>query len=167
MPPLHIQNKNHELNRPLLLRKSNFTFQWASHGTFFTSIAWNSTISFNIQGQEHNNLTTILGEKLKGAHERSKSFQFVKPKIQMQTLTLMNKVVIEDYCHMTIISEIANWMKLTHLLSKISLNLRAPFCTFTFISKKFIAFLNVHTFSLLRVKVIWVLHVQYFSSSSL
>jgi hypothetical protein len=38
-----------------------------------------------------------------------------------------------------------NWMKLTHLLSKLSLNLMTPFNTSTFTSKKPITFLNVHT----------------------
>lgn len=39
----------------------------------------------------------------------------------------MNKVVVEDYYHMTIVNENMNWMKSTHLLSSISLNLKAPF----------------------------------------
>ena len=36
-------------------------------------------------------------------------------------------VVIEDYYHMTTIDENMNWMKITHLFSNNSLNLRAPF----------------------------------------
>ena len=46
----------------------------------------------------------------------------------------MNKVVIEDYDHVTIMYENLNWMKLTHLLSSNSLNLRALFCTSIFTS---------------------------------
>ena len=38
----------------------------------------------------------------------------------------MNKVVIEDFYNMTTIDENMNWMKLTHVLSKKSLNLMAP-----------------------------------------
>ena len=63
----------------------------------------------------------------------------------MQTLTRMDKVVIEDYHHMTTIDVDVNWMKLTHLLLIFSLNLRAPFCTFTFTLIFLIAFSNVHT----------------------
>ena len=43
----------------------------------------------------------------------------------MQTLTRMDKVIIEDYYHMTIGDENVNWMKLTHLL--LTLNLKAFF----------------------------------------
>ena len=35
----------------------------------------------------------------------SKSLQFVEPRTQMQTLTKMNKVVIEDYYHMITMDE--------------------------------------------------------------
>ena len=38
-----------------------------------------------------------------------------------------------------------NWMKITHLMSKKSLNLMTPFCTYTFISKKITTFLDVQT----------------------
>ena len=50
----------------------------------------------------------------------------------MQTMTRMDKVDIKDYDHMTTMDEIVNWMKLTHLLSISSLNLKAPFCTFVY-----------------------------------
>ena len=50
----------------------------------------------------------------------------------MQTLIIMNKVVIRDYYHMRIMDEHINWMNLTHVLSKFPQNLRAPFCTSTF-----------------------------------
>ena len=64
----------------------------------------------------------------------------------MQALTILDKVVIEDYYHMTImINEIVYWMKLAHLLSSFSQNFRVPFCTSTFNSKLSIAFLDVHT----------------------
>ena len=43
----------------------------------------------------------------------------------MQTLTRMDKVVIEHFYHMTTMDENMNWMELTHLLSKKILNLRA------------------------------------------
>ena len=45
----------------------------------------------------------------------------------METLTRMDKVVIKDYYHTTTMNENVNEMKLTHLLSKLSLNLRALF----------------------------------------
>ena len=61
---------------------------------------------------------------------------------QLQTLTRMGKVVFEDDDHMTTMDENTNWMKLTHVLSKFSLDLWAC-CTFTFTSRFLIAFLNV------------------------
>ena len=46
-------------------------------------------------------------------------------------------MVIGDYSHMTTIDEKVNYMKLARLLSKKkNLNLRTPFCTSTFTSKK-------------------------------
>jgi hypothetical protein len=63
----------------------------------------------------------------------------------MGTPTRMHKGVIADYYHMTTMDENINWMKLTHLLLIISLNLRAPFCTSTLPSTFLIALLNVHT----------------------
>ena len=95
--------------------------------------------------QEHNNLVTIQRAKLKGTHELSESLWFVKLKIQMQTPTIMNKVFIEDYYHMTKIDENVNWIKPMHLLSIVSLNLEAPFCAFTFTLKKLIDILYIHT----------------------
>ena len=63
----------------------------------------------------------------------------------MQTLTKTHIVVIEDYDLVTTLDEKVDWMKLTHLLSKNSLELRASFCALTFTLKKLIASLNVHT----------------------
>ena len=73
MPPLYIQNINHEFNMALLHVKFMFTFYWEYHWTFFSSIACNSTVASNKQRQEKNNLATIQRAKLKGAHEHSKS----------------------------------------------------------------------------------------------
>ena len=53
-------------------------------------------------------------------------------------------VVITDYYHMTTVDENVNWMKITHILSTFTLNLRGPFCTSTFTSKFLIIFLNAH-----------------------
>jgi hypothetical protein len=63
----------------------------------------------------------------------------------MQTLIIMDKVVIEDYYDMTIIDENVYLTKLTHLLSIFSLCLKVSFCTSTFTSKFLIAFVYVHT----------------------
>ena len=63
----------------------------------------------------------------------------------MQTLTRTYMIVIEDYDRMTTMDEIVNWMKVLHLLPNFSLDLRVPFCTYTFTSKTLIAFLKVHT----------------------
>lgn len=38
MPPLHIQNLNYELYKPLLLIKSTFAFQIESHNTLFHTL---------------------------------------------------------------------------------------------------------------------------------
>ena len=71
-------------------------------------------IASNIQRQKYSNLGTIWGAKVKGAYEHSKSLQFAKHlDTKMQTLTRMDKVVIEDYYHMTVGDENVNWMKLT------------------------------------------------------
>ena len=58
----------------------------------------------------------------------------------MQTLTQMDKVIIEDYYHMTTMNEDMNWMEQTHPLSNVSLSIRAPFCTSNFTSKTSIPF---------------------------
>jgi hypothetical protein len=62
----------------------------------FPPIAFNSIIASNKQRQDHNNLATIQRGKIKRAHERSKSIQFVEPRIQMPTLTGIDKIGIED-----------------------------------------------------------------------
>lgn len=41
----------------------------------------------------------------------------------MQSLIGIDKIVIKDYSHMTIINDIVYWMKLTHLMSRFSQNL--------------------------------------------
>ena len=71
----------------------------------FSYIACNSLIALKKQKQENNNTTTIHKAKVKGAHEDSKSLQLVSTGTQMQTLTNLDRVVIEDYHHMTIIGE--------------------------------------------------------------
>ena len=68
MPLFHIQTINHELNRPLLIIISTFTFQWESHWTILPSIACKSTIAPNKQRLEHNNLATNHEAKVKGAY---------------------------------------------------------------------------------------------------
>ena len=57
----------------------------------------------------------------------------------MQTPTRMNKVVIEDYYHMTTMNETNT------SIVKFPANPRVPFCTSTFTSTFLIAFLHVHT----------------------
>jgi hypothetical protein len=85
------------------------------------------------QRQEHNNFIKIQKAKIKGAHEHSNSLELVKPRTQMQTPIRMDKVVtIMDYNHMTAMNEDVTWMELTHMLSKCSLNIRGPFCIFSF-----------------------------------
>ena len=56
----------------------------------------------------------------------------------------MDKVVIEDYYHMTM-NENMNYMKLTHLLSSLWVKFRALFCTSTLTSYFLIVFSNEHT----------------------
>ena len=67
----------------------------------FSSIACNSTIALNKQRQKHNILALTYGAILKGTHQSFKSLMGENQKTQMQTLTGMDKVVIEDYDHMT------------------------------------------------------------------
>ena len=102
----------------------------------FPSIrACNLAIILNKQRQPHNNLATIRRANLKGAYEHSKKLQFVN---------YIDNVVIEDYYHVTTMNANVTWMKLTRLLAIVSLNHRAPFCTFNFTSNLLITFLNVH-----------------------
>ena len=56
---------------------STFNFQYKSL-SIVSSITCNSKITLGKQGQEHNNLSTIHKEKVKGAHECPMSLQFVK-----------------------------------------------------------------------------------------
>ena len=63
----------------------------------------------------------------------------------MQTLTRTYMVVIEGFDHMTTMEENMNCTKLTHLLSFLSLNLRALFHASIFPLENLIAFLDVHT----------------------
>ena len=72
MHALHIQNINLDLNKHLLHIEPTSPFQWKIIEVFFI-IACKSMISSSKQRQEYNNLATILREKLKGAHECSKS----------------------------------------------------------------------------------------------
>ena len=50
----------------------------------------------------------------------------------MQALAKNGQGVIGDNYHMIVVDENVNWLKLAHLLSNLSLNFRAPFCTSTF-----------------------------------
>jgi hypothetical protein len=69
----------------------------------------------------------------------------------------MDKVVIEDYYHTTIVDENMKHMKLTHLLSSFPLKLKAACCTYNFISFFLKALLDVHT----RKNIITLLDVYY------
>ena len=72
----------------------------------FSSIACNTTITSTKKRLKHNNLATIRKAKFKGAHEMPKSLQIVKnlePKLQ--NLQKWDRVVIEDYYHITIMDE--------------------------------------------------------------
>ena len=134
MSPLHKHNIQHELFMPLLHLKSMFTFQREYHGTFFSFIACNSMLASNTQRHEHNNLTTNLEIKTQGSPWALQE-PLACPRIQMWFLTRMEKGVIKDVYHMTTMNE-CDWIKLTILLFKISLNLKAPFCTSTHTWKK-------------------------------
>ena len=66
--------------------------------------------------KKSNNIATIKREKLKG--DWALQEPLACPITQMQTLTRMDKVVIEDYYGMTSVDENVNEMKLTHVLLK-------------------------------------------------
>ena len=53
----------------------------------------------------------------------------------MQTLTRTYMVVIEDFVHTTTINENVNYMKLTHLLSKISIILGPPLYIYLYVKR--------------------------------
>jgi hypothetical protein len=58
----------------------------------------------------------------------------------MQTVRKMDKVVIEDYCHMTTtmttMDENVYWMKRRHRFPNSALNFRAPFVHLPLLQKK-------------------------------
>lgn len=53
-------------------------------------------IAWNKETQEHKNLTTIQGANLEGVDEVSKSLDFGNLRFQMQILTRMNTVVMNE-----------------------------------------------------------------------
>ena len=121
-----------------------FHFGMRMSWNIVSSIACDSTIASNKQRPEHSYLALIWRVKLKGAHERSKSLQFVKnlePK--MQLLTRMASVVDEDYYHMTTMDKNVDRMTSTRLCCQISSKPYNPFCTSTFYIEFLILFLNV------------------------
>ena len=63
----------------------------------------------------------------------------------MQTLIRTHMAVIEDFDHMIIMDKNVKSTKLTHMLSIVSLNLRALFFASTFTLENLITFLDVHT----------------------
>ena len=78
MPPLDMQNKNHDTNKLLLHKQSTFNFPMKILLKIFSSKECNSTIASNQQRQEHDNLATIQREKLKKPVEHSKNLQLLK-----------------------------------------------------------------------------------------
>ena len=62
----------------------------------------------------------------------------------MQTLTKFDKVVIEDYYHMTTMVKNVNWIKQTHLLLIFPLILRPLFVHLPLHQKFLISFLYLH-----------------------
>ena len=67
-----------DLDTHLITYITHFHFPMKKSLSIFSSIACKSMIASSKQRQNHNNLATIYKEKLKGAHERSKSLKFVK-----------------------------------------------------------------------------------------
>jgi hypothetical protein len=62
----------------------------------------------------------------------------------MQTLTTMDKVVVDECYHMTTMDEV-NWIKITHLLPICSLNLRTPPFVHLSLLQILVAFLDAQT----------------------
>jgi hypothetical protein len=85
----------------------------------------------------------------------------------MQTLTRRHMVDIEDYDHMQMMDENVKWMKLTHLLSYFSLNLKAPFCTSTFTSKQYLdrCILCVPMPQMIPLLTLTLVHIWYEEST--
>jgi hypothetical protein len=70
-------------------------------------------IALNKQRQEHNNLVTNQRAKPNESMRAPRASNLLNPITQIR----INRVVIEDYYHMTTIYENMRWMKLTHILS--------------------------------------------------
>ena len=123
-PSLHIQIINHELSGPLTyniqfhfpIRQSLNIF----HPLFVTNKLCQQT---ETRAQQ---LNDNLESKVKEAHECSKALYFVTSRIQLQTSSTTDMIMIEDYGHMTTMVENIKWMKLAHLFTFFSLNLSRP-----------------------------------------
>ena len=76
------------------------------------------------QRREHNNLATKFGEK---------NSSLSKPITPMQTLTKVDKAIIDDYYHMMAMDDVG-WIKLTLCSLFFLLAIKDPFCTSTFTS---------------------------------
>ena len=76
---------------------------------------------------------------------RASKASWVKPILQMRSLTIMDMVVIVDYYQVTTIDENMNWMKLTRLLSISFSKPQGPLLYIYLTSKSLITILNVYT----------------------
>ena len=127
--------------------KSTFTFQWESYWIVFHP--WYVSQQLHQTNKDKNIINFYHNPKSKTQRSpwvlREPLNLERKSRTQMQILKWMDMVVIEEYYCMTTMNADMKWMKLRHLLLTFSLNLRTPFCTFTFTSIFLIAFSNVHT----------------------
>ena len=134
--PSHMQNTKHEIISSLLHKKSTFTFQLESYWTF-SSITCNSMTASNTQNQEPDNRSQKSESKTQGRPWALQEHVVSQTRTQLQTLTGLDKVFIEDYYHMTTKDENMDRIKLAHMLSFFSLNRRTPFCTSAFTSNMY------------------------------
>jgi hypothetical protein len=130
LAPLHTQYIHHELNMLLVHVKSMVTFQWESYWTFVIH-----SIYLKYCIKKKTKRKSILSCNPEKKTEGS-LWAFQEP-LACQNLEIQCKPkkseqgVIEDYYYMSTMNENMNWMKLTYMLSIISLNLWIPFCTST------------------------------------
>ena len=85
------------------------TFSFLVEKNSFSFILCNSTILSNKKRQKHNNLAqTEEHNSRMPMMSTPRASSLYKPRTQMQTLTRMYMIIIEDFDHMTTIDENAN-----------------------------------------------------------
>jgi hypothetical protein len=79
----------------------------------------------------------IWREKIKGVTSTPRTSTLRKPRAQMQSPSRMTWSSLGDYEHITTMDDNINWMKLTHILSIVSLTLGPLFAHLPLLQKAY------------------------------